>query len=260
MLFHTWVFAVFFLVFYPVYLAVKGTRLRDYWLLLSSYVFYGWWNPLYLLLISYSTVVDYFVVLRMVKSRHRKLWLALAVSNNLCLLATFKYAGFVTENLNALLAALGVRARHPRPELAAARGDIVLHLPVHELHHRLLPRAHPAGAAVRAVCHVRVPVPATGGGADPASVEPPAAAAAGAEDHAGGRDGRAVALPGGPIQEGGAGGLPGAVRGQGLWDAGAVSGPGAAAGDGGVRVADLLRLQRIYGHGAGDRADDGVSS
>ena len=72
MLFHTWVFAAFFLVFYPVYLAVKGTRLRDYWLLLSSYVFYGWWNPLYLLLISYSTVVDYFVVLRMAKSLHQE--------------------------------------------------------------------------------------------------------------------------------------------------------------------------------------------
>ena len=116
MLFHTWVFAVFFLVFYPVYLAVKGTRLRDCWLLLLSYVFYGWWNPLYLLLISYSTVVDYFVVLRMVKSRHRKLWLALAVSNNLCLLAVFKYAGFVTENLNALLAAAGVPHVIPVPD------------------------------------------------------------------------------------------------------------------------------------------------
>ncbi|MGO8704727.1 MAG: MBOAT family O-acyltransferase [Candidatus Brocadiia bacterium] len=115
MLFHTWVFAAFFLVFYPVYLAVKGTRLRDYWLLLSSYVFYGWWNPLYLLLISYSTVVDYFVVLRMVKSPHRKRWLALAVTNNLCLLATFKYAGFLTENLNALLAALGGQYVIPVP-------------------------------------------------------------------------------------------------------------------------------------------------
>ena len=108
MLFHTWSFVAFFLVFYPVYLAVKSGRCRDPWLLLSSYVFYAWWNPLYLLLITYSTLVDYFVVLRMVRSPHPKLWLTLAVSNNLCLLSVFKYAGFVTENLNTLLGALGL--------------------------------------------------------------------------------------------------------------------------------------------------------
>ena len=108
MLFHTWIFAVFFLVFYPVYLATKGTRLRDYWLLLASYVFYAGWNPLYLLLITYSTLVDYFVVLRMVRSPRRRLWLALAVSNNICLLAVFKYAGFAAQNINALLAAAGL--------------------------------------------------------------------------------------------------------------------------------------------------------
>ena len=115
MLFHTWIFVLFFLLFYPVYLAVKGTRLRDPWVLAASYVFYGWWNPFYLLLITYSTVVDYFAVLRMAKSSRRKLWLALAVGNNLCLLSLFKYAGFVVRNLNALLDALGADYFIPDP-------------------------------------------------------------------------------------------------------------------------------------------------
>ena len=30
------------------------------WLMLASYFFYGWWNPYYLLLVVYSTVLDYF--------------------------------------------------------------------------------------------------------------------------------------------------------------------------------------------------------
>ncbi len=63
MLFQTWIFAVFFLVFYPVYLLVKGTRLRLPWLLAASYVFYGWLSPVYLVWLVYATVVDYLAVL-----------------------------------------------------------------------------------------------------------------------------------------------------------------------------------------------------
>ena len=57
MLFHTWTFLAFFLIVYPFYVAVKGTHLRLPWLLIASYVFYGWWNPVYLLLIVWATTV-----------------------------------------------------------------------------------------------------------------------------------------------------------------------------------------------------------
>ena len=63
MLFHTWTFAIFFLVTYTVYLALRRTRYWLHWLLFCSYVFYGWWNPLYLLLILYSTLLDYAAVI-----------------------------------------------------------------------------------------------------------------------------------------------------------------------------------------------------
>ena len=39
MLFHTWTFVLFFLIVYPVYLALKGTRFKLPWLLAASYVF-----------------------------------------------------------------------------------------------------------------------------------------------------------------------------------------------------------------------------
>ncbi|MCC6698231.1 MAG: MBOAT family protein [Candidatus Hydrogenedentes bacterium] len=117
MLFHTWTFAVFFLVAYPVHLALRHTRFRSHWLLLVSYVFYGAWNPLYLLLIVYSTWLDYACVNRMAKSPRKKFWLGVSIVNNLGLLGFYKYAGFVTDNLNALLAGLGSSFHLPAPDV-----------------------------------------------------------------------------------------------------------------------------------------------
>jgi D-alanyl-lipoteichoic acid acyltransferase DltB (MBOAT superfamily) len=115
MLFHTWIFILFFLIVYPVYLLVRKTRFKDIWLLIASYVFYGWWNPLYLLLIVYSTAIDYVAVIRMDRSRRKKLWLYGSVINNLALLGLFKYAGFITDNLNYLLAQMGLHYAIPAP-------------------------------------------------------------------------------------------------------------------------------------------------
>lgn len=102
MLFHTWIFLAFFLAFYPVYLLVKGTRLKLPWLLTASYVFYGWWNPVYLILIFWATTVDYFAVQAMTRSRGKKPWLTLSIVNNLGLLGFFKYGTFVVDNVNSL--------------------------------------------------------------------------------------------------------------------------------------------------------------
>ncbi|MFH1719564.1 MAG: MBOAT family O-acyltransferase [Planctomycetota bacterium] len=115
MYFHTWPFALFFLIVYPAYLALKGTRLRVPFLLVASYFFYGWLNPLYLVLITYSTALDYIVVARMAKSRRRKSWLAVSIVNNLGLLGFFKYGTFVTDNLNILLSSLGIPYVLPAP-------------------------------------------------------------------------------------------------------------------------------------------------
>jgi len=115
MLFHTWPFALFFLFVYPVYLVLKGTRFRLPWLLAASYFFYACFNPLYLILIGYSTLLDYMVVTRMAKSPHRRMWLSVSIVNNIGLLGFFKYAGFVTENLNAILSSLNVSYAIPEP-------------------------------------------------------------------------------------------------------------------------------------------------
>src|ERR1051326_1344810 len=46
----------------PVLFALRHTRLWIPWLLIASYVFYGWWNPYYLILVFYSTLLDFILV------------------------------------------------------------------------------------------------------------------------------------------------------------------------------------------------------
>jgi len=118
-LFHTWIFALFFLVVLAVYLAVKATRWREPWLLVASYTFYGWWNPLYLALIAYSTLVDYFAVTMMARTDRpgrRKAWLAVSIASNLSLLGLFKYASLLADSVNSLLAWLGAAYSVPAPD------------------------------------------------------------------------------------------------------------------------------------------------
>jgi D-alanyl-lipoteichoic acid acyltransferase DltB (MBOAT superfamily) len=119
MLFHTWLFVAFFAVVYPGHLATRGTRFNKYLLLGASYCFYGAWNPAYLLLILWSTALDWLAVTRMDRSKHpasRRTWLILSIVNNLSVLCLFKYAGFLAANLNTLLAWLGASAwRLPDP-------------------------------------------------------------------------------------------------------------------------------------------------
>ena len=186
MLFHTWIFLAFFLIFYPVYLLVKGTRLKLPWLLAASYVFYGWWNPVYLLLIFWATTVDYLAVWAMARTRWKKPWLTLSIVNNLGLLGFFKYGSFVVDNVNALaqrcdlpyalsdpnvgflstgrercLVVVGNFLRGARVQLPVASRHLVLRFPVAELHHRLLPGRCRARTQLHPLCHVRLPVPAT---------------------------------------------------------------------------------------------------
>jgi D-alanyl-lipoteichoic acid acyltransferase DltB (MBOAT superfamily) len=113
MLFHSLDFLLFFAIVYPVHLLLRPTRFMNAWLLLASYVFYGWWNPSYLLLIVATTIVDFYVVRRMEGSPRKKLWLSLSLASNLGALAFFKYVAFFSRNLNELLSLLGVPAALP---------------------------------------------------------------------------------------------------------------------------------------------------
>lgn len=71
-------------------------------LLLASLVFYGWWNPPYLLLLGGSMVVNYGFV-RALERQPRRVLLWAGVTLNLLLLGYFKYRNFFLENVGYLL-------------------------------------------------------------------------------------------------------------------------------------------------------------
>lgn len=80
---------------------------RSRWILLltASYFFYAYWRFDFLLLVVFSTLVDYFVGIQMSKhteKRDRKKWLYLSLTTNLGLLFVFKYLGFFNEEVRHL--------------------------------------------------------------------------------------------------------------------------------------------------------------
>ena len=77
-------------------------RLPMMWLLLLSVFFYGWWEARYVILLAVSVAVNYNAGKMIFRSEGKRLWLVAGVSFNLVLLAYFKYAYFIVDNLAGL--------------------------------------------------------------------------------------------------------------------------------------------------------------
>lgn len=108
MLFTSYVFVLLFLpivsLLYFCSLRLLGLQMALGVLIFSSLFFYGWWNPVYLLLIGCSILTNFIagkLLLANIDSISRGMLLALPVAINLSLLGYFKYAGFIVENLGA---------------------------------------------------------------------------------------------------------------------------------------------------------------
>ncbi len=75
-------------------------------LTLLSLFFYGWWNPIYLLLLVPLTLANFALARLIAPDSHRsacpRAWLVFGVAANLAVLAWFKYANFFVDNLDAL--------------------------------------------------------------------------------------------------------------------------------------------------------------
>lgn len=113
MLFNSFAFLIFFLVFYIIYLAVGKTRIRIFLCLIGSYFFYGWWDYRFLSLIIFSTFVDYYIGLRMHRTEDdctRKKLLYCSLFSNLGLLFFFKYFNFFIESFVDVASAIGFSA------------------------------------------------------------------------------------------------------------------------------------------------------
>lgn len=99
---------VFLFVFLPVvfllYSLLPSLRLKNLFLVFASLVFYAYGEPVYVLLMLISSMMNY-TLGRLVsgEKKGRRITLALAVILNLGILCAFKYTGFFLENVNILL-------------------------------------------------------------------------------------------------------------------------------------------------------------
>jgi len=112
MLFNSWIFLYFFVIVYFLYLSLfKFRKAQNILLLVASYIFYGYWDSRFLLLIALSTVIDYFVGLKLFNTQNekkRKLLVSLSVIANLSILGFFKYYNFFASSLSETLSAAGI--------------------------------------------------------------------------------------------------------------------------------------------------------
>lgn len=113
---------VFLFAFLPVVMLVyrflPSLKWKNLFLVAASLVFYAYGEPVYVLLMAASALVNYgmgLVAAR--KGKGGKAALAVAVALNLGLLCVFKYTGFFLENVNALFG-----ASIPVPDIAMPIG------------------------------------------------------------------------------------------------------------------------------------------
>ena len=87
---------------------VRGANAAVAWLVLASLVFYGAWNPRYVLLIALSIGINFSIgreisVSAVARRRRANALLALGVTLNLAALAYFKYTIFIVQTMNDVL-------------------------------------------------------------------------------------------------------------------------------------------------------------
>ncbi len=91
-------------VFFICYYVAPG-RMKNFILLLGSLIFYAWGEPVYILLMLFSTLSDYVHGRLIEKYRgggRAKLFLVSSVLINLLVLCFFKYADFLIQTVNVL--------------------------------------------------------------------------------------------------------------------------------------------------------------
>jgi alginate O-acetyltransferase complex protein AlgI len=134
MVFSTHLFLFYFLPLVLLVYYALPFRARTAFIAISSYVFYGWANPIWAVIMFFGCSVDYVCGLVLLKlsgqpndpdglppvlgpevKRTRAMRVALAISivTNLGLLAAFKYTGFLAENVNQMAQLLGGKPMLP---------------------------------------------------------------------------------------------------------------------------------------------------
>lgn len=115
MVFSSIIFLLYFLPLFFIVYYFLPIRLRNLWIVLGSIFFYSWGAPKFIMVILGTTLLDFFLVKWMDKTQEgnrKKAVLTIIVLINIGLLVYFKYSNFFIENLNEMLALIGVSGVH----------------------------------------------------------------------------------------------------------------------------------------------------
>ena len=116
MLFNSYVFVLVFLPLVTgLWWRLRGAEARLGLLTVASYVFYGWCEPRFTLLLFWTTAVDYALSWRIHRAAGaaRRRWLMLSAAGNLATLGIFKYYDWFAGSVSTALHALGCDASLP---------------------------------------------------------------------------------------------------------------------------------------------------
>ena len=114
MLFNSIEFAVFLPIVFILYWFVfqKSLKWQNLFIVITSYIFYGWWDWRFLFLILFSTVQDYCIAYWIEKEnsqKKRKLLLSISIITNLGFLGFFKYYNFFIDNFITAFSFFGTK-------------------------------------------------------------------------------------------------------------------------------------------------------
>lgn len=112
MLFNSIEYILFLPLFFIGYWFVfKNLKLQNFFVVISSYVFYGWWDWRFLILIAFTTLCSYIsgIMIEKYENRLFQRWISIAnITLNLLVLCIFKYFNFFSHNLDLLFRSFGL--------------------------------------------------------------------------------------------------------------------------------------------------------
>ena len=115
MLFNSFEFLLFLpIVFLLYWFVFKPLKWQNLFVVIVSYIFYGWWDWRFLILITLTTLFSYgsgILIAKNEDNRKRQKWIsAINIILNLAILGTFKYYNFFAENFALLFEMFGFKA------------------------------------------------------------------------------------------------------------------------------------------------------
>ena len=84
---------------------IKSRKFRNIFLLIISLLFYAWGEPVFVLVMILSIIVNWFLALKIseAKSNKKKLYMIISIIYNVGCLFIFKYLSFIVKNIGLLL-------------------------------------------------------------------------------------------------------------------------------------------------------------